>query len=492
MEDLDDALCMISLFSVIAQNKKVRPRRVENCARLLQEWESYVAHTHCLRKVFVSIKGIYYQAEIAGRNVTWMTPLQFTYPVPKDVDLRVMLAFLEFYESLLSFILYKLYHDSEIPYPPKHFPLGNVYACPNAFEDVPFKSIQSKRKRGKAAPVAEKHDEHLMKSLSGKLNDIARADEERRTLEAEGTSMVESKEAAVEDEEMGEEEGSEDERATLFAGKKFILSREVPLRSLEFCVKACGGEATWECDEEQGQRKRVRPFDDEDATHEVVDRPSQKHVIFGRDYVMPQWVFDSINCGILLPAEEYAPGSELPAHLSPFVDDKMEGYVPEQRKHLDDLIEKAKGMQGLLSQVEEEGDDQDMNEIKAVGFTTEGEREKQFQEEMEKEAKGVSYSVAMGDAEGDSEEGDSDEEEDEDEGEHSDSAEDIDEGSAEPKMTEEEEEKKLAAIMIPSKKKKRLYQRIQYSNAQKKKKTDTLAQKRDAIAKAKKTAAKEK
>jgi pescadillo protein len=34
-----------------------------------------------LRKVFFSIKGIYYQAEIKGQTITWLVPYQFAQAV---------------------------------------------------------------------------------------------------------------------------------------------------------------------------------------------------------------------------------------------------------------------------------------------------------------------------------------------------------------------------------------------------------------------------
>lgn len=70
------------------------------------------------RKVFLSIKGIYYQVEIMGQLVTWIVPYKFTQRLPFDIDYSVMNNFLEFYIQLLKFINYKLYSDVSIEYPP--------------------------------------------------------------------------------------------------------------------------------------------------------------------------------------------------------------------------------------------------------------------------------------------------------------------------------------------------------------------------------------
>lgn len=63
----------------------------------------------CLRKVFLSIKGIYYQAEIMGQKVTWIQPYQFVQKLPADADYKVMQTFLEFYITLLKFSNLKLF-----------------------------------------------------------------------------------------------------------------------------------------------------------------------------------------------------------------------------------------------------------------------------------------------------------------------------------------------------------------------------------------------
>lgn len=36
----------------------------------------------------------------------------------------------------------------------------------------------------------------------------------------------------------------------------------------------------------------------------------------------------------LLPTSQYAPGASLPAHLSPFIDNEKEGYVPNRQKEI--------------------------------------------------------------------------------------------------------------------------------------------------------------
>jgi pescadillo len=78
VRDIDDALCMVFLFSSLPSNSRLPPEIIENCARLSAEWQLYVMHTHALRKVFLSIKGVYYQAEIMDQTVTWLVPYLFT------------------------------------------------------------------------------------------------------------------------------------------------------------------------------------------------------------------------------------------------------------------------------------------------------------------------------------------------------------------------------------------------------------------------------
>jgi len=59
------------------------------------------------------------QAEVMGQQVTWLVPHQLAQVLPKDVDYRVMLTFLEFYSTMLQFVLYKLYSAAGARYPPQ-------------------------------------------------------------------------------------------------------------------------------------------------------------------------------------------------------------------------------------------------------------------------------------------------------------------------------------------------------------------------------------
>lgn len=106
---------------------------------------------------------------------------------------------------------------------------------------------------------------------------------------------------------------------SLFANKVFFLSREVPRESVEFVILCFGGKIGWE--------GSGSPFSYADGaiTHVIMDRPSVKQPLPNRDYVQPQWVFDSVNNGLLLPVEKYVPGQPLPPHLSPFVNNETEG-----------------------------------------------------------------------------------------------------------------------------------------------------------------------
>lgn len=57
LHDLDDALCMMVLFSRMPKVGQIAPAFLASCSRLCAEFLNYIVVTHSLRKVFLSIKG---------------------------------------------------------------------------------------------------------------------------------------------------------------------------------------------------------------------------------------------------------------------------------------------------------------------------------------------------------------------------------------------------------------------------------------------------
>ena len=60
-------------------------------------------------------------------------------------------------------------------------------------------------------------------------------------------------------------------------------------------------------------------------------------------------MFDCINRQRLLPTSEYSPGAVLPPHLSPFVQENSDDYIPpeRQRELKEEEVKEEGGMDGL-------------------------------------------------------------------------------------------------------------------------------------------------
>lgn len=92
LRDIDDALCLVALFSFLPSDKGIPPSLVENTTRLYNEWLLYVMNTGALKKTFLSIKGVYYQAIVQGETVNWVVPWGFTQSV-SGVIFKFMTSF---------------------------------------------------------------------------------------------------------------------------------------------------------------------------------------------------------------------------------------------------------------------------------------------------------------------------------------------------------------------------------------------------------------
>ena len=72
MNDMDDCLTLCFFYSTLPRSTKVPTNLIILCRRLAVEFMHYVISAKALRKVFISIKGIYYQVEIKGQTITWL------------------------------------------------------------------------------------------------------------------------------------------------------------------------------------------------------------------------------------------------------------------------------------------------------------------------------------------------------------------------------------------------------------------------------------
>lgn len=362
LRDCDDALSMCFLFAMFPKGKGRPDDLIDLSRKLTTEFMQYVITSMSLRKVFISIKGYYYQAEIMNQTITWIVPHQFVVDRVTNVDLNVMKTFTEFYITLLGFINYKLFKSINAVYPPQ--------VVSDSIQDKAKHGAETKiqRKRKRCVSDDDEEDEDPRDELVSALNKKIRIMENKSVSNAESTDQQLD---VFEDQEEGDKDKDKDKDKEamsiqqtialerLFKGLKFFLNREVPRESLTFVIRSFGGEVSWDESQFPGA---TFPENDPSITHQIVDRDtlSERHV--DRVYIQPQWVYDSINMRMLLPTGDYLMGSKLPPHLSPFVNEKKGEYVPPDKTKLlnlrkefeaENAAEKAKkGNEGKDSEVD--------------------------------------------------------------------------------------------------------------------------------------------
>lgn len=349
LRDLDDALSMCFLFSTFPRTGKCHVQTIQLCRRLTVEFLHYVIAARALRKVFLSIKGIYYQAEVLGQPIVWITPYAFSHDHPTDVDYRVMATFTEFYTTLLGFVNFRLYQSLNLHYPPK----------------LEGQAHTEKTREDTYALDSESSMEKLA-ALSASLARVVVPAEE----EAEVDEFPADGETAAQEEDRRRELQAQEQHRKLFEGLRFFLNREVPREALAFIIRSFGGDVSWDKSLCIGATYDVT---DSCITHQIVDRPGQQTPVVGRCYVQPQWVFDSVNARLLLPVADYFPGVPLPPHLSPFVSEKEGDYVPPEKRK---LLALQRGEQpGNWNESEEEEEEEEEGDGEEGGEKEEEEEE---------------------------------------------------------------------------------------------------------------------
>ncbi|XP_040050674.2 pescadillo [Gasterosteus aculeatus] len=435
LRDIDDALCMCFLFSTFARTGKCHVQTIQLCRRLTVEWMNYVIASRALRKVFISIKGIYYQAEVMGQIITWLVPYQFSHDHPTDVDYRVMATFTELYTTLLGFVNFRLYHSLNLVYPPKL--------------DVKSESGLNEEDVDDYAMSSESYLEKLS-ALSTTLAQVVSSTEDE---EAELDKFPVEEEDVAKLEAREEEQKQQEIEKKLFEGLKIFLNREVPRESLAFLIRCFGGQVSWDRSVCIGSTYNVT---DETITHQIVDRPNIDKQYINRYYVQPQWLYDCVNAKILLPVEDYFLGVTLPPHLSPFVEEKDGDYVPPEKLKIMALQRGEKPVRAQEEEEEEEEEDDSEEEEEEEEDEDEDKVEEKSLKKMEEQrSQGNSLPVKV-------------------------TAGKVKVDNLERLEQEEKAEEKRLAIMMMKKREKYLYDKIMFGKKRKIREANKLTAKRKA------------
>ncbi|XP_033748766.1 pescadillo homolog [Pecten maximus] len=308
IRDLEDCLSMCFLFSTFPKTSKTFTEYIFRSQKLTVEFLHYVIASKSLRKVFVSIKGIYYQAEILNETITWVLPHKLGFEAPTDVDFKIMQTFVEFYTTMLGFVNFRLYNTLNLHYPPQ---------LEDGFTENDFDEEMSLKERleEKLASLSQA----VMSIDAGGGEDDAEIDD-FPLVDPDNPDHIEQARLEAE---------KHKKFLCLFKGLKIFLSRETPRESLVFVIKSFGGQVSWSKTQAIGAT-----FDesDEHITHQIVDRPKLASQNMNRFYVQPQWIYDCVNAQTLLPVSDYFIGAELPPHLSPFVEEQEDDYIPPERQ----------------------------------------------------------------------------------------------------------------------------------------------------------------
>ncbi|OTB05707.1 hypothetical protein M426DRAFT_10458 [Hypoxylon sp. CI-4A] len=359
LRDLDDCLSMLFLFANLPSTSTVPAKMIAKCERLCLEFQHYLIVSQSLRKSFLSIKGIYYQANIQGEDILWLVPYKFNQRVVGDVDFRIMGTFVEFYMTLLGFVNFRLYTSVGLKYPPKFdqakddeagelgaFKLeGNLATAIS--NEAPAQLTNGETEAG-PDPKTQAEVNKLIREMRDVDVDADRAETEVDKDETTTDAIDKFEPAAPGGDVLPQPSYSGSEPENLFANCTFYLSRETPRQPLEFILRAFGCKRIgW--DSVLGEGAYTTNERDPSITHQIVDRPviqaatqeggdgednqtAQKLAanqrIPGRVYVQPQWVWDSVNDGEMKQPHLYAPGAQLPPHLSPFVQNTQGAYDP--------------------------------------------------------------------------------------------------------------------------------------------------------------------
>lgn len=280
----------------------------------------------------------------------------------------------------------------------------------------------------------------------------------------------------------------------IFKDLVFFLSNEAPREQMEFMILAFGGKVY-----SHSENFESDVYSNETITHVVTDRdPKTFDIRADRDYVQPQWICDSINEKRRMPAGQYGPGKPLPPHLSPFVTDREEGYIPERRKELEEMKGNTMDLEDEESSSDSEGQEKEQDIVPEGGEIIDPSSEEEDDEDDEEsseetveaklaaaKAKGPLKKQAAAMAAEEDAEGDEDDEFEPYAEMEAFEVDTIEEQKKARAKKELKEKKDLSKLML-SKKKKRILSRIDFGKNKKKETVKKLKSRKAGAQKPKK------
>ena len=239
---------------------QIKANQTHFSSLLLSYWESFIIQTKSLRKVYCSIKGFYFAAEVQNCEIVWIKPHAFVQKLPQDVDYKVMSTFLEFYHCLLEFVLFRLFHSIGRKYPPTINKENK-----NKKSDTMKKTLEEK---------LEEEEEEDNNNSNNRLSEIYNND----IIKSNDTddNKISTTTTTTTTNISGDNSNTGND---LFRGAVFFISREVPREVLLLCCASFGAEIVgWEeynSNNNNNNNNNRSPINEDDRriTHQIVDRP---------------------------------------------------------------------------------------------------------------------------------------------------------------------------------------------------------------------------
>ncbi|EUD65542.1 hypothetical protein C922_04048 [Plasmodium inui San Antonio 1] len=354
IEELDDALSAVVAYSLLPSNEKIGilNRFVTNCEVIKNHFHYYVYKTNRIKKGFITVKGYYLQAEILQKKVTWLIPHTFTPYLDKTIDFSIITTFIEYYISLLKFVLYKLYKMHNMTYPPEQSELLKGEKLRHLSYDECLISLCKE----------------MFGSQKGQLGESNQGEENSLTLDSvpqvgeqgqsenhhEGVKPRSLPSNQREEEEIKHDiDEQNDTLKELFKNQVYYIHTEMPLDILSIIILSCGGSIGW--------NSPYSPYElgDQRITHEILEPYGQGKQMgqqkMEKMYVQPQYIFDCLNRKKILPCSDYSVDvKNLPVHLSPFIeDDNFKNFVKKEEYAINKLLNEEAEKNGQNSDAEE-------------------------------------------------------------------------------------------------------------------------------------------